>query len=344
MKLFFVGGITRTAEHMSQAFEQAASELGYISAEHGHTILVGSDSRSTLDYHVVVGVNQYAQEHPNKQLTVEVHYADKGGEPYSTLTSPTNVTKIPKPYERLAIGTYSHLLSHIGGLFASDVVIAMAGGDGTYRIGSVAAQVNKPILALKQFGGSSGLLYDNLKYVYASSPQIGDTSFCLAEVWKGRDTANRIVNLAERLQINLITARSGNITSHTYFISYSWKDADMADHVELVLRRASKVVLRDENDIKPSASIPDSIKQGIEETDTFLVLVSKNSEKSDWCKNELAYAIDRRKQVGRPMRIVALLLDDIPRPFLLYESLCLAGGTRAERELSLIKLMQTQNQ
>ena len=89
----------------------------------------------------------------------------------------------------------------------------------------------------------------------------------------------------------------------------------------------------------PAASIPESIQQRLEETDTFLILVSESSKKSDYCKNELAYTLGRRKQVNRPKRVVALLVDGTPPPFLLSENLALMGSTRAERELSLIKLM-----
>ena len=221
MKLFFVGGITKATEDSSPAFAQAAAELGYISAERGHTVLVGSESQSTLDYHVMVGVTRYAQEHPTTEVAVEVHHADKEIEPFTSKPLPRNIVRTAIRYERLPTGMSSHLFSHLGGLTASDLMIGMGGGEGTYRIGSVAPLLNKPMLALRQFGGSASLLYEKLKYAYASDPRTSDFSFCLTESWKEQDTARKIVGFAERFPNNLSVASPQVASSHTYFMSYS---------------------------------------------------------------------------------------------------------------------------
>jgi hypothetical protein len=342
-KLFFVGGY-RVDDSLRPFFRQAALELGYYAAQKGHTIVVGSENESTLDYHVVQGLKKYLNEQSGRSATLDLRYAERSTESYVSLAIP-GLKKSAEVYPRLELGTHKHLLAHMGALDASDVAFAIGGAEGTYRTGAVAMMLGKPILALRAFGGSGRLLYDILRTSYLTAAHKDQRYSLLGRSWDGEETAVQLVSLAEdlALQRSEKAARPGSPDdigpTHSYFISYSWKNVKVADHIELLLRRRQRIVIRDQTHIPAGGTMDEVIQRQIDSADTFLALYSTQFQGSDWCPNELDYALDRNKQGKNPRRVVAITLDG-QVPFRLRTDLRSTGNDREKRELAIDKLIR----
>jgi hypothetical protein len=81
MKIMFVGSShwsERYRPPIDFPFETAGQELGYYAARRGHTILICSESKNTLDYWVMQGAKRFALEEARKKVSVVVYYPIKG--------------------------------------------------------------------------------------------------------------------------------------------------------------------------------------------------------------------------------------------------------------------------
>jgi FixJ family two-component response regulator len=133
---------------------------------------------------------------------------------------------------------------------------------------------------------------------------------------------------------------------HSYFLSYSWKNSKIADHVELLLRRNNIKVLRDQVTIRAGGNIPETVKDMINNSETFLALWSKNynNEKSRWCLRELEYADSRRHDKQNPYRIILLALDQTKDiPLNAVNDLRLTARDPASRELAIKKIIEQES-
>jgi FixJ family two-component response regulator len=128
---------------------------------------------------------------------------------------------------------------------------------------------------------------------------------------------------------------------HSYFLSYSWKNSKIADHVELLLRRNNIKVLRDQVTIRAGGNIPESVKDMINNSETFLALWSNNYKNSRWCPREIEYADSRRHDKQKPYRIILLALDKTKDvPLNAVSDLRLTAGDPASRELAIKKIIE----
>jgi hypothetical protein len=104
-----------------------------------------------------------------------------------------------------------------------------------------------------------------------------------------------------------------NAKERVVFLSHSSKDKPIIRKLATDLTAAGVTVWLDEQKIRVGDSIPESIAQGLADSDFFLIALSENSTSSDWVKRELNStlidAVSRRK-----VRVLPVLLSptDIP--------------------------------
>jgi hypothetical protein len=279
MRILFIGSIP---DHIPETNQQilpehhplfeAASELGFAAALRGHTILVGSESPRTIDYYVMQGVFKACSDKPDQQFFVEIHRPEGTAAPYQSV--PKNLTISRIGYQQDSKPEFQWMVTHVLALDACDVCVVIGGGSSTRVIGYIAAERQKALLTVASFGGSAKLLWEKLKFVYKNhfrSSQAGDW---LISEWSDRH-ANEIIGLAETFGRQEIQA-----LPHTYFISYSWKDTGIADHVEVILQRFDRIVLRDEKSIGAGQMLSEAVTMMINESDTFLAIYSKISNRA----------------------------------------------------------------
>ena len=159
----------------------------------------------------------------------------------------------------------------------------------------------------------------------------------LIEPWQGRISAQSVVRLAEAL----CEASEGTAT-HVYFLSYSWANSQLADHVEVLLRRNARDVLRDEESVKGGAKLSGAIQSMIDQADTVIALWSSHYSQSRWCSNELAYAQERCASGRRPRRVILLTLDNTDPPLTCADMLRPAATKREERELAVTRIVEAE--
>lgn len=110
------------------------------------------------------------------------------------------------------------------------------------------------------------------------------------------------------------------MSTKSFFISYAHEDAPAAKRLANDLRSHGHSVWIDEEQIKSGDSLVEKIQEGINSSQNLIVLLSENSAKSTWVRQEIASAF-QDDPAGSARRIIPVLLD-----------------SRAEVPLSLAKL------
>lgn len=339
-KILFMGSLPtyHRDEHRALAdqeihFGRACQGMGTIAAQRGHTVLLSDDHPASADFHVMQGILAHARQSPGASIRVEVHRPE--GSPPIYEDVPSNVTVQRCFHPDAGHVSYGTIIPNLAALDASDALVVIGGHLTVKLIGQVAADKEKPVLAIPSFGGTAAEIYESLRYTYKA--QLGkrfDDLSLLRSVWQ-EASAERALDLVQLL------ARDGvEMAPHSYFLSYRWADSGIADHVEVLLHRAHRAIHRDESIFQAGVDLSDLVKSLIDSSDTFIALWNVNYSQSNWCPQELEYAV-RRQAAGRaPNRIVLLVLDDTEAPLRMITRLHLAGRERSERELAIRKLIE----
>ncbi|AFU58187.1 hypothetical protein Ngar_c12470 [Candidatus Nitrososphaera gargensis Ga9.2] len=116
------------------------------------------------------------------------------------------------------------------------------------------------------------------------------------------------------------------------FISYNSADKQIASNIAIFLAAENIPTWFDEWKVSAGDSIVGEVQEGLKGCTHFLILWSKNSNKSNWVRKELESTIARAIQTKVP-RIIPIRLDDTPLPALLADIKYLRyrGGTERDR-------------
>ena len=327
MRVAIFGSLRKVAEAKHSAFESTCVDLGFELAKRAYLPLLHSEAKKSADRYIINGLKKYAIDSGNKPR-VEIHRAIDAPKIYTHETT-LQIKEIH--YSRAEESADKRLGSRVGTIARSDIVFLIGGSSGTRKNGAYALDLKKPILAIPFFGGSAEKHYLKLEPCYMQNERIADK---LSEILKPihvYPAASDLVDLCELL--------SG---IHSYFVSYAHKDSMSADHIEVLLLRSNKNVRRDERKLEFSEPIKSTLKEQIAKSDTFICLWSKNSVDSKWCKWECETALGLNRKVGRPRRVVLILLDqtELTRPW--SDFIQLRGESRHERELAVRRLTESE--
>jgi hypothetical protein len=95
------------------------------------------------------------------------------------------------------------------------------------------------------------------------------------------------------------------------FLSYSAKDAAIAQRLASELTRRGVYVWFDQKEILPGDSITERINEGIRSVDYLIVLLSANSNESAWVQREIGAAFERFRDQASTA-IIPVKIDDAP--------------------------------
>jgi len=338
MRMMFIGSISNHSPGINQAILpehhdlfEAARQLGYSAAARNHRVLVGSSSPRSVDYYIVEGLKQYCKDHSDRHAHVEAHYPED--EFFKHEDFPENLHVLELPHYADRSSAYKWVITHARAVEAADVVIALGGGVSTRIFGYLAADSGRPIVAIPTFGGSSKDLFDRLFFKYKTEDKDSSYMPSLQKPWNEKSAA-LVLEFAEHLVSKVIS------TWHTYFISYSWETCEIADHLEILLRRENRPVLRDESSLKVADRLSDSIHNLICACDTFICVNHVSYTKSSWCPSELEFALDQQHAGKKPRRVIALKVDDQDLPTRLTGKLYLDAKDRNDRALAVSRLVK----
>lgn len=316
-------------------FARACEDMGIAAVRRGHTILVADDHLSSADRYVVRGVARYAEENPSRQIQIELNRPEGRDLRHTGLPANVAVKQIfHQELERSVQGTGT-LIPNLAALDASDVLLTVGGKLTVQLMGNIAAHREKGVLAIPAFGGTSAELFERLRYLYKSEFRDRLHALSVLQSPWSEDSGERTVALAEALQNH-----HGANPTHSYFLSYSWKESEAADHVEVLLQRSQRIVNRDESLFSAGIDLSDIVKSLIQESDTFVGLWSQRYAQSTWCPQELEYALNRQGQGEKPRRVLLVMLDDEEAPIRLTGKLRMPGKTRETRELSIRRILE----
>jgi hypothetical protein len=93
------------------------------------------------------------------------------------------------------------------------------------------------------------------------------------------------------------------------FISYSYKDSEIADLIKNQLLRQNIEVIHIDPDPKIGDNIAFNIEKAIRESDAYLILLSRNYSESKWSDLELIMIYDQSFGQKKGKRIFPLLLE-----------------------------------
>jgi len=97
------------------------------------------------------------------------------------------------------------------------------------------------------------------------------------------------------------------------FLSYSWKDCQIAMRLYDDLSRSNVPIWRDQIDGDPTADFEKEFLRKIDECDYFIMLDSPNyREKSTWCYTEVKRCLENIERRNAPRIIVCILVEDGP--------------------------------
>lgn len=338
MRLLFIGSIPGhkpgtgqlpKLEH--QPLFKAAEELGYAGAVREHIILVCGESRNTIDYYIAQGVKKFCEEHPEKEVFLEIHHPQDAKALYLNL--PINLKISRFSYHMDESSTHKWIVTHVRALDSTDVLITLGGGKSTRIVGNIFADRLAPVVAIACFGGTSVGLNERLRFVYRNKLGPSTGLDFLTGSWSS-NSAEEIIGVAESLGKSRPSEKP-----YSYFISYDWNDSAIADHVETLLRRQGRNVLRDEQNVESGGKLSKTIQTMIDEADTFIALWGNTYSSSTWCPDELEYARNRQAKGNKPKRIVLLTLDDTVPPIRFTDSLHSPAKERKQRELAIMKML-----
>lgn len=106
----------------------------------------------------------------------------------------------------------------------------------------------------------------------------------------------------------------------TIFISYSHEDKDKVDLLAAHMVKKNASVWVDRWELNVGDSIIQRVQEAITESDALLVILSKASIKSEWCKKELNSGLIRELDEKRIV-VLPVLLEDCDIPLFLREKM-----------------------
>lgn len=118
-------------------------------------------------------------------------------------------------------------------------------------------------------------------------------------------------------------------TDFDVFLTYSHRDRELVTSLDVSLRLAGLHVFLDERDVLPGDRIVERVFEGITSAHAQIVVLSSESIKSGWVRDELAAG--RSLSMSTSFRVVPVLVDDvIPPPELLHIKYLSLKGWRSD--------------
>lgn len=119
------------------------------------------------------------------------------------------------------------------------------------------------------------------------------------------------------------------------FISYNHSDKDTAESLAKILVQAKQNVWIDQWELNAGDSLIEKIEEALGGADAILVLLSKNSTQSEWCKKELRSGLVRELE-EKSVLVIPIVLDDCEIPLFLREKLWIDLRKDKDQQLALL--------
>lgn len=119
------------------------------------------------------------------------------------------------------------------------------------------------------------------------------------------------------------------------FISYNHSDKEFAETLAANLVQAKQNVWIDKWELNAGDSLIERIENALGDADAILVLLSKSSVQSEWCKKELRSGLVRELE-EKSVLVIPLVLDDCEIPLFLREKLWVDFRKSKDEQLAFL--------
>jgi TIR domain len=122
------------------------------------------------------------------------------------------------------------------------------------------------------------------------------------------------------------------------FLSYSHEDKDFVDHLAIALVKEKTNVWVDRWELRVGDSLIERIQDAIKEADALVVVLSKASVESPWCKKELSAGLIRELEERRVV-VLPVVVDDCEIPLFLRDKMY--ADFRNDRDEGLRQVLES---
>ncbi|WP_171901415.1 toll/interleukin-1 receptor domain-containing protein [Stappia indica] len=127
----------------------------------------------------------------------------------------------------------------------------------------------------------------------------------------------------------------GGSANMPIFISYNHQDSDFVDTLAANLVRAKHHVWMDRWELNVGDSLTSKIEENLTGSSAILVIISKNSVESAWCKRELNAGLVRELE-ERQTIVMPCVIDDCQLPLFLRDKLYADFRKDPDKAFSLV--------
>lgn len=269
-------------------FAEACREIGSKLAEHGHRVIIGSQSPNTADPHVVEGIAAYVRGRGAGKTSHDplVNILRPRDElfPFRRLSQ-----DMPQLFSRYEKEEPNWDAAHLLAVERADAVLVIGGSDSSYLAGLSAITSGKTLIPVGAFGGAGRELLDRL--LARTAPDGKEEYRPLYGPWTHR-VLDQILEL-------LVTSLHATSSAWVYdlFLSFSSQDRHIA---EAIVERAERLGLRCfafTRGLRGGDIYAEMIRKAIRSSREMAVIVSERSLRSKWVKFESAAGWGLQKRI-----------------------------------------------
>lgn len=186
MKIAILGSIADEKIN-AEKFKSACKDLGKILSENGHSLIVCSENENTADPYIVEGANS-----DNKKTTkIEVIRSEEEDESAPFHANEAKYPKVDFTFTRCA-GSWSS--THLKAILNCDLVLLIGGKASAWTAANSAIMLNKPVVAIPCFNGSSRRVWDKLVSEYKETDLSDSDLGYVRENW-GKASGVSVISL-----------------------------------------------------------------------------------------------------------------------------------------------------
>ena len=227
-------------------FTEACRLIGKGLAQRRHTIVVGSDSHNSADYHVVQGfLSQYTDREASGPLIHLIQGIHSEGDLYTSERTSEKHGRLFQGIPSRSSGEKPRAAEKILAVRDADALIAIGGLNDTYVAGVAALVARKPVVPIASFGGASLQLWHAIHMLGYIKDNI-DLDRLADEIWNP----------------NLVDAafRFGGLDRPRIFLGSSGKAKAIAVAIRDYLESLGFNIIYWETDFEPSQVILDELR------------------------------------------------------------------------------------
>ena len=239
MKIAILGSIADEKVD-AEKFKSACIELGKKLSEGGHFLIVCSENESSADPHIVEGANSDSK----KTTQIEVIRSEEEDNSAPFHKDEANYPNIDFTFSRCSGGWNS---THLKAIINSDLVLLVGGKASVWTAANSAKMLNKPVVALPCFNGTSRRVWEKLVNEYKETDLSESDLGYVREGW-GKSSANSVISFIDAVYKRHLLNYSGkpiglNVSLFLFSLILIIAWVSLLNKVEFVPERVSVITM-----------------------------------------------------------------------------------------------------